>query len=90
MPKFLRAHFRRCPEWCVVLVQRWSWSIRHAGLSGQTLLLLVRTNCRHGAANPVKGTVVEDIVEGVSQHLIRNLSTQHSVQGLEAMAQSIR
>lgn len=53
--------------------------------------------CRHGGkedsgSNSGSGTatVVEEMLHGVSQHLVRNLSSQSDIQGLEGMALAIR
>lgn len=46
--------------------------------------------CRHGGNGGGRGTVVEEMLHAVSQHLVRNLSSQNDMQGLEAMAQAIR
>ena len=37
-----------------------------------------------------KCSVVEEMLQALSRYLLKNLSSQHSVQALEAMAQSIR
>ena len=34
--------------------------------------------------------MVEEVLHAVSQHLVRNLSSQNDIQGLEGMAQAIR
>lgn len=47
---------------------------------------------RHGGreGRDSNGTVVEEMLHAVSQHLARNLSSPADVQGLEGMAQAIR
>lgn len=46
---------------------------------------------RHGGHERGKeGTVVEEVLHAVSQHLVRNLSSQSDIQGLEGMTQAIR
>ena len=46
--------------------------------------------CRHGGNGGSRGTVIEEMLHAISQHLVRNLSSQNDIQGLEAMAQAIR
>lgn len=54
--------------------------------------------CRHGGkedsgssnSGSDNATVVEEMLHAVSQHLVRNLSSQSDIQGLEGMALAIR
>lgn len=69
----------------------------------QKITYVLDIDCRYGAGEgdesvggggemkqAEKRSIVEDTLQAVSRYLLKTLSSQHSIQALETMAQSIR
>ncbi|CAM9392659.1 unnamed protein product, partial [Scytosiphon promiscuus] len=74
-----------CVSWAAALTLE---AVHQILRNPNVVLELFRHGGREGRDS--SGTVVEEMLHAVSQHLARNLSSQADVQSLEAMAQAIR